>query len=656
MLRKVSLSFCKRATLSLRPFCGREFAGYASQQQEKDFIAEHDEIPPDPNLIETEDATDSDINHQIEHENMHNCNMESMESNEQVGPYSSDYTANHITNFGNFREISDIELPTNPNSNANKRIETRKRTKDERIKQQEVWTQIRTTINGIWDNLESIDYKNIGRTDKMYSKLNELTTLHVKNVQSSLHYLSLVNDDINTLNSRLDSVFDRLNDLEENSSMEWFEWRVPKYEIPFKEGTYLRSQGYEIGSMVWCIELRWEIDPSFTKMHNVNDITDMNQDESGPAGNPIMGMSEFESRSTTDDTNDDNEEKEESKSKAKEKAKPRAKEEDGGDNSLNTRLKKGYHRLGVYVSPRSVSNWEQLSSLKAKCEVRINDANNDNNNNEKSDRINGEKLHFNVSGDFLRGSRLVSWGRTLSKGDLYFGGSKNMMDDDNEIDIKLRISSQTMSYKTDILKDKNKNKNKNKNKKKDQKNTEHVVADIVNDMDNDNDIEDTDNNNNNMNIDSSSSILHVLNTNKEIDDLCSIPLQVFWTQFTQIIPQNSISDAALSKLCDIAVDDQFIEMISMFRKGPLLDDGEQDNGELDEQLLKSAATGKRKKTKKEKEKEKSKQKQYIQARNTAWQSVSEYDRHNSQFRSQLAKIYLFYKEKQNNDNDDHDDD
>ena len=61
-----------------------------------------------------------------------------------------------------------------------------------------------------------------------------------------------------------------------------------KYEIPFDHGIYLRSPGYEVGSMIWCIniELRWKIDEyiqnenkNYDQNNNINPIIDLREND-----------------------------------------------------------------------------------------------------------------------------------------------------------------------------------------------------------------------------------------------------------------------------------------------------------------------------------------------------------------------------------------
>eukprot|EP01084_Bolivina_argentea_P100134 179878_1 len=268
-------------------------------------------------------------------------------------------------------------------------------------RQKKVWRSISNTLTGIWKNMDSIDKTNIKRIDKVYQKLSKLETLHVKNIQHSLHHIALLRDEVSTVNSRINYVFQRLSDLEKTAPSEWLEWSIPKTEIPFEESIYLRSPGYEIGSMIWCIELRWEIDE--------NNNVEIEQEY-----NPIID-------NKTNDNDNDN------------------------DNEYE-RINKGYNRLGVYVSPRSVANWERLSSLKATCEIRINENDYSDNINiiteHPPNKVNKKQQYFSVSGEFLRGKKLTSWGRTIPNGDDFF--EKNKVDD--EICIKLRILNQTLSY------------------------------------------------------------------------------------------------------------------------------------------------------------------------------------------------------------------
>ena len=281
--------------------------------------------------------------------------------------------------------------------------------------------------------MDSIDKTNIKRIDKVFQKLMKLEELHVKNMQHSLHHIAMLRDEVSTVNSRINHVFQRLTDLEKSAPSEWLEWSVPKYEIPFEEGVYLRSPGYEVGSMIWCIELRWEMDDTVQDMEHDADILDHDE-----AANPIVDLRE-------------NEDEDDQESDGKRDS------QRGGEYD---RVQRGYRRLGVYVSPRSVANWERLSSLKATCEIRMNESDysdamtvvRDGQQGQRGmdrtdeltppDMAKKKQQHFSVSGDFLRGKKLTSWGRTIPNGDELFDAMKI----DDEVSIKLRIVNQTLSY------------------------------------------------------------------------------------------------------------------------------------------------------------------------------------------------------------------
>ncbi|ETO06734.1 hypothetical protein RFI_30657 [Reticulomyxa filosa] len=66
---------------------------------------------------------------------------------------------------------------------------------------------------GIHSSLKSIDEANIRRIDKTYTKLMGLETLHLKNIQHSLHNLYDLRNEVKEVNTRIDNVLGRMREL-----------------------------------------------------------------------------------------------------------------------------------------------------------------------------------------------------------------------------------------------------------------------------------------------------------------------------------------------------------------------------------------------------------------------------------------------------------
>ncbi len=470
-------------------------------------------------------------------------------------------------------------------------------------RQKKTWKSISDTLQGIWECMDSIDKTNIKRIDKVFQKLQKLEELHVKNIQHSLHHIAMLRDEVSVVNNRINNVFQRLSDLEQTSPSEWLEWSIPKYEIPFEDGIYLRSPGYEVGSMIWCIELRWELDETLQGDHD-HDVDVQN-----------------------DDDNEDE-------------------MEHGGEYD---RLNKGYRRLGIYVSPRSVANWERLSSLKATCEVRINEndysdaitivreENNDNDHNNMTppNKVNKKQQHFSVSGEFLRGKKLTSWGRTLQDGDEFFNKTKI----DDEISIKLRIVNQTLSYQQ--YADDNK---------------DEEISATISDTDIETEIEKP------IkprfeNFDFKDKTSTLLKNQKQSDiesdieqqvqQFMTIPIYEFWNIFSTEIEsgksKQGYSFSAIAKACKLD-----LNLVSMFRKGPMtVSDQDQDENtkskskeEEDDESFANLNSKQRERRRRTLVKRK-----LGQAKK--WEMIVEYDLKNPDFRRKLATFLVKHLYKKN---------
>lgn len=485
-------------------------------------------------------------------------------------------------------------------------------------RQKKTWESITDTLQGIWECMDSIDKTNIKRIDKVFQKLQKLEELHVKNIQHSLHHIAMLRDEVSVVNNRINHVFQRLSDLEQISPSEWLEWTIPKYEIPFEDGIYLRSPGYEVGSMIWCIELRWELDETLDN-NQFDDIEhEADIQEFGDGSNPIIDM-----RETEEDEQDGEEEE---------------KEQDGHSGEYE-RINKGYNRLGIYVSPRSVANWERLSSLKATCEVRINendysdaisvvrDNNDDDNDITPPDKVNKKQQHFSVSGEFLRGKKLTSWGRTINDGDQFFDKTKI----DDEICVKLRIVNQTLTYQqyADDIKD-------------------GEVSATISDQE--------------MDIETSvkprfesfdfkdkeSGLLKDIKQNdidtqiqEKVQQLMTISIMEFWEIFSKEIEsgksKQGYSFSQIAKSCKLD-----LNLVSMFRKGPMtIQDEEQQNQDKDQDDDQEFANLNSKQ--RERRRKSVLKRKLGQAKK--WEMIVEYDLKNPDFRRKLATFLVKHQYK-----------
>eukprot|EP01083_Nonionella_stella_P153926 495219_1 len=469
-------------------------------------------------------------------------------------------------------------------------------------RQKKVWTSISNTLQGIWENMDSIDKTNVKRIDKVFKKLTKLESLHVKNIQHSLHHIAMLRDEVATVNSRINYVFERLSDLEKTAPSEWLEWSIPKYEIPFEDGVYLRSPGYEVGSMIWCIEVRWEMDETIQHKEHEADIEQYNDDT-----NPIIDIRDEE-----------NQHEEETQTGT------------GGDTD---RMSKGYRRLGVYVSPRSVADWERLSSLKATCEVRVNENDYSDGMVMKSehkeamappDKSKKKQQHFSVSGEFLRGRKLTSWGRTIPNGDEFFDANK--MED--ELSIKLRIVNQTLSYHQFV----------------DGKEEEESVAESISESDIQ--IETKKPEFSHFDFKDKKSDLMKQGKQTEIDEEVqahmSVPIHEFWNVFSEQVESGKSKEGhsyiAIAKACDLD-----LNLVSMFRRGPMsfeVDDDDQDSKKKsdDGEILNLNA--------KQRERRKKKLLKRKLGHSKQWEMLVEYDLKNPEFRRKLATFLVNHQHKQ----------
>ena len=499
-------------------------------------------------------------------------------------------------------------------------------------RQKKTWISITDTLQGIWECMDSIDKTNIKRIDKVFQKLQKLEELHVKNIQHSLHHIAMLRDEVSVVNNRINHVFQRLSDLEQTSPSEWLEWSIPKYEIPFEDGVYLRSPGYEVGSMIWCIELRWELDETLANQYDDNieheaDIQefgddDDNESKSKSKSNPIIDMREKE------DVADDNENEDETN--------------DGSGEY--ERMNKGYRRLGIYVSPRSVANWERLSSLKATCEVRINendysealsvvreDGDKSDADMTPSDKVNKKQQHFSVSGEFLRGKKLTSWGRTLQDGDDFFDKTKI----DDEICVKLRIVNQTLSYQQ--YADDNRDDQSKTISDQDMETEEQKPVDVKPRFENF-DFKDK-----------QSGLLKNLKQSdiesdieEKVQQFMTIPINEFWEIFSQEIEsgksKQGYSFSQIAKACKLD-----LNLVSMFRRGPMKveDEDEVENSKQkqeDEETFANLNSKQRERRRKQLLKRK-----LGQAKK--WEMIVEYDLKNPDFRRKLATFLVKHKYK-----------
>ena len=520
-------------------------------------------------------------------------------------------------NMNDLRTNQKIPLPTAIRSKQNLSLQ------EIQDRQKKTWNSISNTLQGIWESMDSIDKTNIKRIDKVFQKLQKLEELHVKNIQHSLHHIAMLRDEVATVNNRINYVFQRLSDLEQTSPSEWLEWSIPKFEIPFEDGIYLRSPGYQVGSMIWCIELRWELDETLQD-NNIQHDADIDQYND----NPIIDVRENDNDNIEQDDDD---------------------EEDEEDNTEYDRVNKGYRRLGIYVSPRSVANWERLSSLKATCEVKINEndysdaisierkGNDENDDMTPPNKVNKKQQHFSVSGEFLRGKKLTSWGRTLQNGDEFFDKTKI----DDEISVKLRIVNQTLSYQQYA-----------------DDNNDDIISGAIPDQP----ISDTDIQTETINKpkfdnfdfkDKTSALLKNQRQSeidqdieKQVQQYMTIPMEEFWNIFSDQIEsaksKQGYSFSAIAKQCKLD-----LNLVSMFRRGPMTTDLDEDNNE-------------NKKNKKQKEEEdqvienlSSKQKERRRKRllqrklgqAQKWQMIVEYDLKNPDFRRKLATFLVKHKYK-----------
>ena len=62
-------------------------------------------------------------------------------------------------------------------------------------------------------HLHSIDSLNIRRVNKMYDKLMDLESLHVKNIQHCLYHLSHVYNNVQSMNDKIDDIFRKIKEL-----------------------------------------------------------------------------------------------------------------------------------------------------------------------------------------------------------------------------------------------------------------------------------------------------------------------------------------------------------------------------------------------------------------------------------------------------------
>ena len=132
----------------------------------------------------------------------------------------------------------------------------------------------------------------------------------------------------------------------------------------------LRSPGYQVGSLIWSVELRWECDPEVQNKQRQEaqeaqaneQIVDLRSDEEKQQQQEPEGMDMDMAAMTMSDDDDD--------------------DDDTSDD--RERKRRGYTRLGIYIVPRSMvenagggsstqAMLNALGSLKANCEVRIND-------------------------------------------------------------------------------------------------------------------------------------------------------------------------------------------------------------------------------------------------------------------------------------------
>lgn len=466
--------------------------------------------------------------------------------------------------------------------------------------------------------MDSIDKTNVKRLNKVFKKLMKLEELHVKNIQHSLHHIAMLRDEVATVNARINHVFQRLTDLEKSAPSEWLEWSVPKYEVPFEEGVYLRSPGYEVGSMIWCLELRWEMDDeTIQDMEHDADILDHDGGpNNNPGANPIVDLRENEDEDT-DST----------ESVGSQFHNQRGGEED--------RIHRGYRRLGVYVSPRSVANWERLSSLKATCEIRMNE-------NDYSDAMNAgnqgtnvmdeltppdmarkKQQHFSVSGDFLRGKKLTSWGRTIPNGDMLFDGTK----DDDEVSIKLRIVNQTLSY-SQFADD-----------QQDGKITAHISQPTQRDLQSEmKELE-------NFKIgDKGSGMIREqqrIEREQEIEDqvqrYMEMPMREFWNVFSENVESGKaragVSIGAIVKACKLDVG-----LVTAFRKGPITGE-DTENANIEDEGVENL-------NKRQKGRRQGKLLRRKIGDSKKWDVVIQHDVENPQFRRKLATFLVKHQHRQ----------
>jgi len=485
-------------------------------------------------------------------------------------------------------------------------------------RQKKTWQGISQSLQGIWDSMESIDKTNVKRIDRVYQKLLKLEELHVKNIQHSLHHIAMLREEVATVHQRMSQISDRLNDLEQETGSEWLEWKIPKCEIPFgTNGVYLRSPGYELGSMIWCMEVRWEIDPQYA-----TDSDEVNDTEYDTQSNPIIDMRSkpaMNDDSTTEDGTGSGV---------------------SGDDDASAeqqRRTQGYRRLGIYVSPRSVANWQRLSSLKATCEVKVNDETTMPKTHSDSamsfaTAVHKKQQHFSVSGEFLRERKLMSWGRTLSNGDEFFDAHSSA--DDDEIGIKLRIINQTLSYQqfVDHARDADSTSMASEHISAEHMETKTATPTTTTTSDSD--------------FDSSALIdkqkqrqKQRHETDAELDDkvreYTNMPMDEFWRIFSEHVEsgksKRGMSIAGIAKLCQLD-----LNLVSMFRRGPM---ALTDEDILEQQQqTQTLNTSQRERRRKQLLKRKVNQAEQ-------WQKIVEYDMRHPEFRNTLASFLVKYLHK-----------